>query len=66
MPQPIRLREDHGGAYRTLPEKIRTLPDFPGIQVTEDDCPSLSKGSERKVNFENKRFTDSRSILEKG
>lgn len=30
-------------AYNTLPEKIRNLPDFPGIQVAEEPPPDVLK-----------------------
>lgn len=37
-------------AYRTLPEKVRRLPDFPGIQVLDEPPPELFAeiASERK------------------
>ncbi|MGC2695569.1 MAG: metallopeptidase family protein [Candidatus Angelobacter sp.] len=30
-------------AYRTLPQKIRRLPDFPGIQVVDEPPPDVLK-----------------------
>ena len=30
-------------AYRTLPRKIRSLPDFPGIQVVDEPPPHVLK-----------------------
>lgn len=37
-------------AYRTLPEKIRRLPDFPGIQVLDEPPPEVLQemGDRRK------------------
>jgi len=36
-------------AYGTLPEKIRNLPDFPGIQVTDEPPEEmLAKMSKRR------------------
>ena len=37
-------------AYSTLPEKIRRLPDFPGIQVVDEPPPEILQemGDERK------------------
>ena len=37
-------------AYRTLPQKVRRLPDFPGIQVLDEPPPEIftEMSSERK------------------
>jgi hypothetical protein len=37
-------------AYSTLPQKIRDLPDFPGIQVVDERLPTYSRGYRREGN----------------
>jgi predicted Zn-dependent protease with MMP-like domain len=43
MEDPTSFEELVQWAYSTLPQKIRRLPDFPGIQVVEEPPPDLLK-----------------------
>jgi predicted Zn-dependent protease with MMP-like domain len=38
-------------AYSTLPQKIRELPDFPGIQVAEEPPEDILKATRRRKNW---------------
>ncbi len=38
-------------AYSTLPQKIRDLPDFPGIQVTDEPPEDMLKDTLRRKNW---------------
>lgn len=38
-------------AYGTLPEKIRDLPDFPGIQVLDEPPPDVLKDVAKRKNW---------------
>ena len=40
-PKPETFEEIVDWAYRTLPSKIRDLPDFPGIQVVDEPPPDV-------------------------
>jgi predicted Zn-dependent protease with MMP-like domain len=39
-------------AYRTLPEEIRKLPDFPGIQVVDEPPPAIFERKNRQAGKE--------------
>lgn len=38
-------------AYSTLPEKVRNLPDFPGIQVAEEPPVEIFEGMSKRRNW---------------
>ena len=38
-------------AYCTLPEKIRNLPDFPGIQITDEPPEEMSRRMSKRRNW---------------
>ena len=42
-------------AYSTLPQKIRDLPDFPGIQVSEEPAEDVLKRIREQRNWPKER-----------
>ena len=42
-------------AYGTLPQKIRDLPDFPGIQVSDEPPDDVLKRIQKQGNWPNDR-----------
>jgi len=44
-PKPETFEEIVDWAYRTLPSKIRDLPDFPGIQVVDEPPAKIFSGT---------------------